>query len=109
MEEKKIKFVFSVVIGAIGAIVFIVAITIIADLILPIKDWLKNVFSHHWIGKSILSLGLFALFFIVSFLSPIRPNIERLKNRLYILIWLSIILPVLIFLFFIWEAFIKQL
>lgn len=107
MEEKKIKFVFSVVIGAIGAIVFIVAITIIADLILPIKDWLKNVFSHHWVGKSVLSFILFALFFVISYFSLAKPDIEKLKKRLYALIWLSIISPVLIFLFFIWEAFMK--
>lgn len=107
MNDKKIKFVFSVANGAIGAIIFIMAITIAADLILPIKDWLKNIFSHHWVGKSILSLVLFILFFVISYFSPIRPNIEGLKNRLYVLIWFSMISPVLIFLFFIWEAFIK--
>lgn len=107
MEEKKIKFVFSVASGAIGAVIFITAITIAADLILPIKDWLKNVFSHHWVGKSISSLVLFALFFVISYFSPAKPDIEKLKKRLYALIWLSIISPVLIFLFFIWEAFMK--
>lgn len=46
-------------IAAIVSIIYIPLITIIAELFSPLKDFLKNVFWHHWLGKSIILLFLF--------------------------------------------------
>ena len=46
-------------IAAIVSIIYIPLITVSAELFPPLKDFLKNVFWHHWLGKSIILLLLF--------------------------------------------------
>lgn len=58
--------VAAVSLGAIIAIVFIVAITIAAELSESLKDGLKDMTGHHWISKGLLSLGVFLLTTTVS-------------------------------------------
>lgn len=106
--DKKIKLVNSILLGAIITIIFVVAITISAELIPALKDWLKNTFSHHWVGKSILSLAFFAISsFMVSICPCIRADVEKTKKLSLCLFWTSIGATAIIFVFFIWEAFIK--
>ena len=61
--------IISSCLSAIAAIVTIVAITITGELYAPLKDWLKTTFTHHWLGKSIISIAVFAVVFFVSRLS----------------------------------------
>ncbi len=49
------------------AMIFVTAITILADLVPSIKDWLKNTHGHHWVGKGIWTVLLFTFFTIVSY------------------------------------------
>ena len=101
--DKKSKIIFSFVLGAIGAVIFITIITIAADLYLPLKGWLKNVFSHHWVGKSVLA-GV--IFFAISFLTlflPIRAEEEKIIKALRLLIWITIFGVLAITGFFIYE------
>lgn len=102
--EKELKVIHSIICASIAAVIFIIAITIIADLYLPIKDWLKDIFTHHWIGKSILSLVIFIIFGIISFFLPIKTNEEKISKLLKILFWILIIGTLAIFMFFIYEA-----
>lgn len=102
--DKKIKTIFSFAVGAISAVIFITIITIAADLYLPLKDWLKNAFSHHWIGKSVLAGVIFlGTSFLIRFLS-IQAEEERLIKALKYLIWITILGTLIIFLFFIFET-----
>ena len=48
-------------IAAIASIVYIALITIVGELFPPVKDFLKNTFWHHWLGKSVVLVLLFAL------------------------------------------------
>ena len=50
------------VLSAIITIIYITTITVAADLYPPLKEFLANVFSHHWIGKSITAILIFAIF-----------------------------------------------
>lgn len=46
---------------AVAAVALMLAILIIAaEEIVPLKDWLKETFYHHWLGKGALALLLFA-------------------------------------------------
>lgn len=109
MDDKKIHFLKSITFSAIIAIIFVAAITIIADLIPPIKDWLKNTFTHHWVGKSILSVLIFFVFYFIFYYVPSKSDqtIERLNKSLNYLFWASIFSSLAIIVFFIWEAFLK--
>lgn len=52
--------------GAIMAIIFIVAITIASELSDSLMSSLKSMTGHHWISKGLLSLGVFLATTIVS-------------------------------------------
>ncbi len=55
--------------AAILTIIFVVVITIWAEMAAPLKDWLKAFSGHHWTSKSILSILLYlsatTLFYLV--------------------------------------------
>ena len=104
MENNKIKIIHSAVCGAIAAVIFIIVVTIVADVYLPLKDWLKNIFTHHWIGKSILSVVIFIVAGGISLILPIQPKEEKINKSLKILVWLLIVGVLAIFSFFIYEA-----
>ena len=104
MENQKLKIIHSAICGAIAAVIFITAITITADLYLPLKDWLKNTFSHHWIGKSILSVAVFIVIGLVSRFLPIEASEDKLNKVLKLLSWAMVLGVILIFLFFIYET-----
>ncbi|MDP2650491.1 MAG: hypothetical protein Q8P04_00100 [bacterium] len=72
--------------AAILTIIFVVVITIWADLAVPLKDWLKAFSGHHWTSKSIFS---FLLYFVATaVLYPVfrKPNGLQLGKALFLLI-----------------------
>ncbi|MEK7589007.1 MAG: hypothetical protein AAB479_00030 [Patescibacteria group bacterium] len=81
----KPKLINSSAYAAIITIVFIVVITIWAELSISLKDWLKNFSGHHWTSKSIFSALLFAVAAVVIYLLPHKYN-DRLKGTLVFLL-----------------------
>ena len=60
----------------------VLAIIIVgAEECLIFKDWLKVTFFHHWIGKSVLILGLFV---ITGFLLLFKREVSRLASIILI-------------------------
>lgn len=55
------KFLQAAAVGSMVASVLIAALTIVGEEWAPLKDWLKNTFTHHWLGKSVLSIVAFSL------------------------------------------------
>ena len=104
MNNKGLKIIYSTAIGAIAVVIFITFITINAELYLPIKDWLKNTFSHHWIGKGILSLAIFMIVGLLVWFLPVQQDEERTRKILMLLNWLLILGSLAIFGFFLWEV-----
>lgn len=47
--------------AGIASIVFIVFSTVFAELNAPFKNFLAGLFTHHWLGKGILSLAVFGI------------------------------------------------
>ncbi len=84
-ENKKTKYIQAFVLSAIMAVILITALTIIAELYKPLKDLLKDVFYHHWIGKGILSFaGFFVFGTLFSFVKIRLPEESRLIRALAI-------------------------
>lgn len=106
--EKRLTVLCSAVCSAIITVIFITAITIAADLLPPLKDWLKATFTHHWIGKSILATLLFVLGIVTLPFLKKGQDIEKITKKLNLLFWLGVLGSILITGFFIWEAFLKR-
>lgn len=106
--EKKLKIINSFIAGATAAIIFITAITIFAELEPFIKNWLKNTFWHHWLGKSISSIIVFVLIFLVSLIIPSQPSEEKTVKNLWRIFWAAGLGTTLVFGFFIYKTFIKH-
>lgn len=97
--------------GAAFAVSFIAGVTVTADLYLPLKNWLKLMFSHHWIGKGVLAGVIFvAVTIIFSFiptpLVELRAKILARSTRNLVIV--SCAGTLIIIAFFIYEAFLKH-
>jgi hypothetical protein len=107
MMEKELKIVQGFIFAAILAVIFITVITVVTDLYPPLKDWLKVIFTHHWIGKSVVSFVIFLVVgAIASFFARVA-SIEKITKQLYFLFWSSVAGSAIISFFFLWEAFLK--
>lgn len=56
----KTKLIISSAYAALITVIFVVVITVWAELSAPLKDWLKNFSGHHWTTKSIFSVVVYA-------------------------------------------------
>ena len=91
----------AVILSTILTIIYITVITVAADLYPPLKEFLANTFSHHWIGKSVTAIVIFVLFKVI--VLSLKPKIKTA----FLLNWLTIIsvLATLVILaFFTWET-----
>jgi len=89
------------VLSAIITIIYITAITVAADLYPPLKEFLANVFSHHWIGKSITAILIFAIF--TGLFLVLKPKTKP-SFLLNLLTAVSILATLVILTFFTWES-----
>ena len=81
MRDKQ-SILSAIIISAILTIVVIVLLTVCGELDAGFKGWLTQTFSHHWIGKSIIS----TLVFLVSM--PIFYVLRLKKISTVFLIWI---------------------
>ena len=105
--NNKLKFAQSVILGSIVVALLIPALTILAELMAPFKDWLKNNFNHHWIGKGVISVIVFVGIYALGFVVPYKPSLERINRSIFILITLVLIGVLVIFGLFSYEAFLQ--
>lgn len=103
--DKKLNIVNSLILSAAITVIFITLVTIVADLQPPLKNWLKNTFTHHWVGKGILAVAIFVVAtFLFSFL-PFQIEENKLSKKVWALFWISILGAFVIFGFYIYETF----
>ena len=103
----KSKILHSFVISAVITVIFIVVVTIAAELTPPLKDFLKTVFYHHWIGKGIVSLGIFAIIGVLCLIFPLGKKDYWISFWIWMLAIAALIGSLAITGFFIYEALIK--
>lgn len=65
-----------ILLATLATILFITLLTIAAELNAPLKGWLAATFTHHWVGKGILAMALFAL---LCFAGPLL-EMKRLQS-----------------------------
>lgn len=86
--------------GAIMAILFIVAITIAAELSESLKNGLKDLTGHHWVTKGLLSIGVFLVTAIIT--HPVfRKRPKELMRWGFIVAAVALVGAVVLFLFFV--------
>ncbi len=91
-EERVSRVPHAVFCALITAAIVIAGLTIAAELLPPLKNWLKETFFHHWVGKGILAFVTFIASFLISLLFP--PTEKRERIALYVSIW-TVILAIL--------------
>ena len=106
MQDKQ-SILSAIIVSAILTIAAIVFLTIFGELNPVFKAWLTNTFSHHWIGKGILSLAIFGVVGFFGWFLPIEPSEEKIRKILNLLNWLLILGTLAILGFFVWEALLK--
>lgn len=88
--------------AAIYAVIAITAITILADLYPPAKEWLKNTFTHHWIGKGVIGMAIFAVLAIIEGMRGER-TIAKVEQSVRTLIRISLLGTIVLLAFFFYE------
>jgi hypothetical protein len=96
----KHKLILSSAYSAIITIVFVVVITIWAELSAPLKTWLANFSGHHWTSKSIFSVLLYTIGTMILYLIPQTHNDESIRKTLNTLLWFTILGTLAITLFY---------
>jgi|TARA_Y100000310_G_scaffold345866_1_gene471927 hypothetical protein len=98
------QFISAFAISGILAILLVVGLTIGGELYKPLKEWLKMMFSHHWIGKGVLS---FVGFYIVGLLLKrmVGGGDRVLINLLYLLFFTGLLGALAILGFYYYETF----
>ena len=80
---KKEHLIYTSSLAATVSIAFTVVITILAELLSPLKDWLKSMTGHHWTTKSIASIAVYAVFLFLFYLLPHPSTSTALRKSLY--------------------------
>ncbi len=104
MTHKNVHTVYAFALSASVTVLFIAVLTIWADLYAPLKDWLKTMFTHHWIGKSVLSAALFLILGGMIGLMVSKPDENKIATALWILVGASIVSTLAIWIFYLIEA-----
>lgn len=105
-DTSKINQLRSWIISAIIAILFVVTATIVGELYSPFKNWLKEMFYHHWIGKGVLSVVIFVLLGFILKMFTKENNEDAVSAALYVLFWISLISALSIIGFYLYEVFV---
>jgi len=85
------------------ASVLVVFLTITGELYSPLKDLLKDMHYHHWVGKGIWAAVLFTAVTVILYLTTKDDDdftLTRLVNRLSCTL---VCATILLFLFFVYE------
>lgn len=105
ISDKPLKNPIAAVWSATVVAVFVAAITIAGEFLPALKDWLKVTFSHHWIGKSVLSAALFVALYGLFYSMLPDQKAGRLVAALRVLSWVTILAALSIYGFFTYETF----
>ena len=78
----KPKLIISSAYATILTIVFVVVITVWAELYAPLKNWLAGFSGHHWTSKSIFSVLVYVVAIMVLYLLPHKNSNNGLRKSL---------------------------
>src|SRR3989344_3814960 len=87
----KSKLIISSACASIITIIFVVIITIWAELSVSLKEWLKNFSGHHWTSKSIFSILLYLVAMTLSYLGFYNTSEVLLRKMLIFLLIFTVL------------------
>lgn len=96
----KPKLIYSSSIASSIAIIFVTVVTIVAELVAPLKNWLKTLSGHHWTSKGILSLLLCVVVLFLLYFAKINVDAKKIKNVLFAMIGITVLGSLVLFIFF---------
>lgn len=79
--------------------VLVATLTIVGELWSPLKDTLKSIFTHHWLGKSFLTIAAFSLVYGFRKNKPART--DSASRALYLATIMSLAATFAMLLFFV--------
>lgn len=100
MDQHKLKLITASAYAALLTVIFVVAITVWAELSVPLKDWLKNFSGHHWTTKSIFSVAVYAVATAVFYAVLRNRSATGAKRSLALLLWGTMLGTIILTLFF---------
>lgn len=95
---------FAATVSGICTVVFVTLITVLADLAPALKNWLRDTFTHHWIGKGVLAAGLYVLIYLLVVKTARKLPEDGGVPLLRALSFAAIFGAAAIFGFFLWET-----
>lgn len=104
-EQKTFRLIFSFTVSATLTVLFIVGITIAAELFIPIKKWLAVTFNHHWVGKGVLSVVFFAVASAFSFFLVRSADDKMISRAQTTLVRFVVFGTIVLCAFFFYESF----
>ncbi len=73
--------------AATASIAFVTVITILGEVQAPVKDWLKRSFTHHWLGKTWLSIIIFVVLFLSFMRLPMQDEARQTNRAIRLAFW----------------------
>lgn len=102
-NDKKIRKIQAAAEGVVAVAILLAILTIGGELWAPLKNTLKSMFTHHWLGKSALSIIFFTVIFFIR--SNMQADMAKLSHKIHLAVWLSFISALAMTLFFIGHTF----
>lgn len=103
-ENNKSKALIASIYGAIAAVLFVTAATIVGELAGEFKDWLKAVFFHHWIGKGALAIVVFAVVALFGYRMTRKDSDEEAAKDFYYLSLTAVVCTLILLGFIVYQA-----
>ena len=90
--------------ASMAAFIFIAAATMLAELSAGFKGFLTTTFGHHWVGKSILSIVVFALVYYYFSSHKGNPNqhVDAMATAKQVAL-VAVLAGLVVFGFYLWE------
>ena len=86
-----LRLFFASSIAASLSVVFVVLITITAELNAPLKGLLTNLTGHHWVSKSILSFALYLAVLFLGYLFFRNVDARKVHRGIVFVLWSAVI------------------
>ncbi|MBI2676502.1 MAG: hypothetical protein HYX21_00905 [Candidatus Yanofskybacteria bacterium] len=97
---KSLKLIYSSAVAAIVSVIFTVAITVLGELSVPLKNWLTDFSGHHWTSKSIFSVLIYFVVWGLAYFYSGAVSAKTVRRALINLIIFSVAGILAVFLFF---------
>lgn len=106
MEGSKMNnLIRSLALASIVSAIFVTLITILGELVSPVKSFLAEQHHHHWVGKGIWTVVLFAVISFVHYVAKMKrlTTTEQVSRSIMLLGHVLILSAVILFVFFLYE------